>query len=706
MKKILAALSTIFLVACGGGGGGAEAPAPVVPPTPAPLTITLNDSSHSTDEDNAVTANFDVSTNRSATLSYTASDEPDYGSVSFSGNSFTYTPNDNFFGSDEFEVTASAESASDSAKISLTINSVNDVPVLEVSLVESDDSEYPLLQASGKVEINLTYSDVETAADSLTLTATSEIGTVAISDISDGKATLDFSSLAGPKNISFLVSDGEASANSTLKLWYAKTVETEDNVDNIYTLWGNSDDLTRGFRYAIVLDAMPDEEVLKAGREALKYFFNDFVHNNNINLKDSVIDMFNAVVIESPLGSSTLGIVTKGDEVYEYCSSIDDPRIYCISDLRPIIIEYANKNFSGDEYFDNYSVITGIDGRGVNSGNINIQPLRYTTDINDDGTQYQAGPNYLLGVLKHEFGHGYLFAGDHYTTDFTAEDEDGNPKYDLTYKYKWTDNSIDISYKTNPLEVQWVHQFKSTTNIAGRDDTSDTSNEAIGYWDGCYSHDTNCHRSSYRSIMNGMYKTDNERYSWRSDRVINETRQFDPVALEAFEIRSLREQGSQSINVSLTETGMLAESNFILDETKYELRWYVDGEEVVESRNESSINVTKSSARHQGVAFRIFDIRDEPIIKSTDEIENFRDVYNGVFGPFGNWYCNVGEGMWEEVEERVCRSTLQARWQNGTFYNNMINYSSNQDLRDNTGWRYWYERSALGSQFVINWDYY
>ena len=133
MKKILAVLSTIFLAACGGGGGGAEAPAPVVPPAPAPLTITLNDSSHSTDEDNAVTANFDVSTNRSATLSYSATDEPDYGSVSFSGNSFTYTPDDNFFGSDEFEVTASAESASDSAKISLTINSVKDVPVLLVT---------------------------------------------------------------------------------------------------------------------------------------------------------------------------------------------------------------------------------------------------------------------------------------------------------------------------------------------------------------------------------------------------------------------------------------------------------------------------------------------------------------------------------------------------------------------------------------------
>ena len=44
---------------------------------------------------------------------------------------------------DEFEVTASAESASDSAKISLTINSVNDAGARGFS-VESDDSEYPI----------------------------------------------------------------------------------------------------------------------------------------------------------------------------------------------------------------------------------------------------------------------------------------------------------------------------------------------------------------------------------------------------------------------------------------------------------------------------------------------------------------------------------------------------------------------------------
>ena len=451
---------------------------------------------------------------------------------------------------------------------------------------------------------------------------------------------------------------------------------------------------------------MPSAEVMTAGREALKYFFNEFVHNGNSTLRKTTINMFNAVVIESPIGESTLGVVTGNDEVYEGCPNPGgDPDIYCIVDLKPIIYEYVGKNYT-EGYFDNYSVITGIRGRGVNNGDVNIQPLLYASDINDAGTQYQGGPNYLLGVLKHEFGHGYLFAGDHYTSDFTAEDEDGNPKYDLTYKYKWTDNSIDISYKTDPLEVQWVHQFKSTTNIPGRDDTSDTSNEAIGYWDGCYSHDTNCHRSSYRSIMNGMYQTDNEYYSWRSDREINETRQFDPVAMEAFELRSLREQGSQSLNVSITDAGgLLAETDFVMDETKFELRWYVDGDEVTASRNQTSINVAKSSNTYQGIAYRIFDIREDAIIKATDEIAVYRDVYNGVFGPYGNWYCDVGEGMWDQVTERICRSTLLGRGANGSFYQGLVNWTD-QDLRDSGFWKYWYEKSALGAQFVINWDYF
>ena len=81
--------------------------------------------------------------------------------------------------------------------------------------------------------------------------------------------------MAGHKTVSLVVSDGESSATSTLNLWAAfpKAVSGDDNV---YTLWGNVSDANRGFRWAVVLDAMPSEEVLLAGRDAFKYFIKRF----------------------------------------------------------------------------------------------------------------------------------------------------------------------------------------------------------------------------------------------------------------------------------------------------------------------------------------------------------------------------------------------------------------------------------------------
>ena len=61
-----------------------------------------------------------------------------------------------------------------------------------------------------------------------------------------------------------------------------------------------------------------------------------------------------------------------------------------------------------------------------------------------------AGPNGLLSTLKHEFGHGYLNAGDGYVSDFIATDDDGNPLYGQDY---WE------SYSTSrPVLIQVLFQ--------------------------------------------------------------------------------------------------------------------------------------------------------------------------------------------------------------------------------------------------------
>ena len=171
MKNLLSFLTVIFLSACGGGGGGGADQTPIAPPPP-PLTIDFADSSHSTDEDVQLSTGLSITTNRSANLSYSLTNEPDYGSVSFSGTNFTYTPDANYYGNDEFEVTASAEGVSASAKVSLTINSINDVPTISLSFSETDGSDYPLKFVSSGLDLNIDINDVETSLESLSVSAT------------------------------------------------------------------------------------------------------------------------------------------------------------------------------------------------------------------------------------------------------------------------------------------------------------------------------------------------------------------------------------------------------------------------------------------------------------------------------------------------------------------------------------------------------
>ena len=97
----------------------------------------------------------------------------------------------------------------------------------------------------------------------------------------------------------------------------------------------------------------------------------------------------------------------------------------------------------------------------------------------------------------------------------------------------------------------------------------------------------------------------------------------------------------------------------------------------------------------------------DSIIKAVDDIETWGDVYNGSFGPerLGDWYCPLKESTWEEVEQRICRSTHYGVWADGTVYTNPIAFN-NQTMLEYGYFKYWYEYSGLGAQFNINWTYY
>jgi hypothetical protein len=109
-----------------------------------------------TDEDNAVVITLEAEEYDGDTISFNVKDNPTSGSVTISGDKATYTPNANYYGADSFTfeaVDTAAKKILNTATASITINPINDAPVVEVQSVESFNNQ--------DIELTLTATDVE-----------------------------------------------------------------------------------------------------------------------------------------------------------------------------------------------------------------------------------------------------------------------------------------------------------------------------------------------------------------------------------------------------------------------------------------------------------------------------------------------------------------------------------------------------------------
>jgi hypothetical protein len=122
-----------------------------------------------TDEDNAVEIILEAEEYDGDTISFSIEDNPANGTVTLNGDKATYTPNENYFGSDSFTfeaVDTTAKTILNTATASITINPINDAPVVENISVEGWDNQNLSIQLNG-VDIdgdNLSYSIVDNAA--------------------------------------------------------------------------------------------------------------------------------------------------------------------------------------------------------------------------------------------------------------------------------------------------------------------------------------------------------------------------------------------------------------------------------------------------------------------------------------------------------------------------------------------------------------
>ena len=193
-----AILSALLLSACGGGSDSEDSQQPSSTGNNAP---TLVSSQFTVDEDNALNSTVSVTDADNDPITLSVVTQPQSGQLTVSNDGqFTYTPAENFNGSDSFSLKANDGKADSSdTSFSITINPVNDTPT--ISALETVTSR------NSVVEFTIGAADID--GDSLTyqVSTAPEYGLLAIDE--NGKATYTpTEGMAGQESIEISVSDG------------------------------------------------------------------------------------------------------------------------------------------------------------------------------------------------------------------------------------------------------------------------------------------------------------------------------------------------------------------------------------------------------------------------------------------------------------------------------------------------------------------
>ena len=184
------------------------------------ISITVNsvndfpiaaDQSLSTNEDTALVGTLTATDVDGDTLSYTQLVGPAHGTLSITAGTgaFTYTPTANYNGPDSFTFTVSdGHSGTDTGLISITVNSVNDLPVAgDQTLSTPEDTA---------LVGTLTATDVESITFTFTQLVGPAHGTLSITASTGAFTYTPAANYHGPDSFTFTVTDGNGGTDSGL----------------------------------------------------------------------------------------------------------------------------------------------------------------------------------------------------------------------------------------------------------------------------------------------------------------------------------------------------------------------------------------------------------------------------------------------------------------------------------------------------------
>ena len=645
-KRFLVIL--FLLSSCGGGGGGGAAPIP--------FAITIGLTSFFVDEDNDYSGSLSATANEVVTLSYAITSDTTNGSLTLnSSGEITYTPNSNFYGSDQFQysVNASEKNITRTATVDITVNAVNDAPTIVMDTYSDLNKDNLIFET--KPSYNVTYTDIDNDLADLTFSASLDDETIpsVFTSISEGYGSieLDLSSISksGFLNAKLSVSDGTVSSSSTFDTWFiankntvtvSKDDDKSDGFDEgtrtdkdyyVYELIGDTNS-TAGTKWLFVADSLADESDITSFRTALLESINLL---NESDATTFFAGYFDIVVAEpvSPDGSSLASIETG---CYDW-----DEDVYCIgsSDIDTSVFQ--------DLLSDNdlISVLTTQSGRGVNLGKTNIQEIKSSTSV----------------TVMHELGHAHGEMGDEYRSD---DDRDVSSYADL---------NINTTTQNDVSSLKWNHHIEDQLNVLGKDvkvcynvgDGRIYDRDSDEYVDGA---DCNCLANEWGAaeinpdtgevkypfirknpecgkvgLFEGNYYGEYNNYRPTFCSVMDSCSSggYGKVNVEGFAIGSILNQGFEDDRASfVSNTGSSTIDGFQIsldveyDESKITLEWYVDGIKDETKTNQKSVIFSRSADNSVEIyTWRAVDLTG--YVTAPDNVNDDSDFYEGLFNsPF------------------------------------------------------------------------
>ena len=690
MNYLRSAITLLLIASCGGGGGGGPS---------VPFTLNLAPNNISTDEDTIYSGSLAADANEVVTLTYALTTQASNGQVSLSANggAVTYTPNENFYGTDSFSysVTAVEKSNVKNSTVTVTVNPVNDAPVVTITS-KTNLTENNILFDQNPT-FSLTYNDVDNTNDELTFSArvnnTNVPSTFTESNPGIGDIVLDLTSLssAGLFDAEIIVSDGSLSGSDTYTTWHISnkrvvTISQDDDPEDgfdggaktlkdyyVYYLVGDPNSKGRT-KYLFIGDSLNGSTDINLYRRAL------IASVNKLNGSDASEffseDYFTVVSAEpvNPDGTSPVGVRTG---CYDF-----DENVYCIGEMDTAIFDVLLP--------DNVliSTLTRVQGRGVNLGNRNIQRI---TESDPERTRH---------TLMHELGHAHGYMGDEYRSD----------ERDLTDYGR----NVNTTTQSDVTILKWNHHISDQLNVLGKDiqvcynygDGSIADRDNLGITPADCDCNINVWRESVDSNGNisysfvrkneecsgvglfegnyyGLY--DNYRPTFCSVMDVCTSAGYGPVNIEGFAVGSIQNQGfynTSSYGFARDQetneiNGWRMELDVEYDTSKITLKWFVNGEEDTSKENQTTVVFDRPvDDRVEIYTAKAVDLTGT--IKAEDDVLDNTDFYEGAFQSYFYW-CAYDS-------------------------NNSCSWAYDPNPSTYSQYNYGYMRGPLGVTWAINWE--